>query len=40
MTSPPRKQARKRGEEGAISRPEWSSPLLPSKHGQLMSQHQ
>jgi hypothetical protein len=40
MTSPPREQAPKRGKERAISRPEWSAQLLPSKHGQLMSQHQ
>ena len=40
LTPPPREQARNRSKEGAISRPEWSAQLLPSKHRQLMAQDQ
>jgi hypothetical protein len=35
-----RQQAGERGKQGTIGRPQPRAPLLPSEHGQLMSQHQ
>jgi hypothetical protein len=35
LASPPRKKARKCGEQGAIGRPHQGAPLLPAERGQL-----
>jgi hypothetical protein len=38
LASPPPEQARERGRQGAIGRPEQAAPFLPAEHGQLVAQ--
>jgi hypothetical protein len=40
MPSPPREEARERGNERAIGRPQLNAAFLAAEHGQLMAQHE